>query len=174
VSPAAPQPRVRAGLFELWLRTEPRPKVGAISGMNMDSELPVLHWLLRKQVAHVFENLNGAHYNELQEFVSWFLDKARAYTEYFTGGYKFGSFNVYAHGRPRYAAWARMAQEVQAAAEGLGIPFPEELRLPAMPALEEPTRAFLVTSSTGIFHRHLKRMAEQLSVREPGKRDSES
>ena len=27
-----------------------------------------------------------------------------------------------------------------------------------------------MTSSTGISHRHLKRMAEQLSVREPGKR----
>jgi hypothetical protein len=40
------------------------------------------------------------------------------------GGYKFGSFTVNAHGRPRYAAWARLAQEVQDAATGLGIPFP--------------------------------------------------
>jgi hypothetical protein len=167
-------PKLRAGLFELWLRTDPKPKGGAITGMNMDNELPVLHWLLWKQVAEVFQDMIRTRRSELQEFVSWFLDKARAYTEYFTGGYKFGSFNVYAHGRPRYAAWARLAQEIQDAATNLGIPFPEELRLPAMPDLEEPTRAFLVTSSTGISHRHLKRIAEQLCERDPGKQGSDS
>jgi len=165
---------LRAGLFELWLRAEPKPKGGRLPCGSMDDELPVLHWLLREQAAEVFQGLVGTHYEALEEFVSWFLGKVRPYTGYFTGGYKFGSFNMYAFGRPRYAAWARLAQEVQDAATSLGIPFPESLRLPAMPDLEKPTQASLVTSSTGISHRHLKRMAEQLSVREPGKRDSDS
>jgi len=140
----------------------------------MNDELPVLHWLLRERAAQVFQGLVGTHHKELHEFVSWFLGKAHPYTGYFTGGYRFTSFNMYAFGRPRYAAWARLAQEVQDAATSLGIPFPESLRLPAMPDLEKPTQASLVTSSTGISHRPLKRMAEQLSVREPGRRDSDS
>ena len=81
---------------------------------------------------------------------------------------------MYAFGRPRYAAWARLAQEVQDAATRLGIPFPEGLRLPATPDLEKPTQAFLMTSSAGVSHGYLKRIAEQLSVRDPGKRYSDS
>ena len=168
-----PCPRLRAGLFELWLRAEPKPKGGRLPSGSMDDELPVLHWLLREQAAEIFQSLVATHEKALAEFVSWFLGKARPYTQHFTGGYKFGSFNMYAFGRPRYAAWARLAQEVQDAATSLGIPFPETLQLPAMADLEKPTQASLVTSSTGISHRHLKRMAEQLSVREPGKRDSD-
>jgi hypothetical protein len=140
---------------------------------RMDDELPVLHWLLREQAHEVFQGLVATQQKALEEFVPWFLGKARPHTAYFTGGYKFGSFNTYAFGRPRYAAWARLAQEVQDAAVSLGIPFPESLRLPEMPDLEKPTQASLVTSSTGTPHRHLKRMAEQLSVREPGKLDSD-
>jgi hypothetical protein len=169
-----PCPRLRAGLFELWLRAEPKPKGGRLPCGSMDDELPVLHWLLREQSAEVFQGLVATHHKALEEFASWFLGTARPYTGYFTGGYKFGSFNMYAFGRPRYAAWARLAQEVQDAAVSLGIPFPESLRLPAMPDLEKPTQASLVTSSTGISPRHLKRMAELLSVREPGKRDRDS
>ena len=81
---------------------------------------------------------------------------------------------MYTYGRPRFAAWARLGKEVQDAATSLGIPFPESLRFPAMPDLEIPTQAYLVTSFTGISHRHLKRMAEQLSARDPEKRDSDS
>jgi hypothetical protein len=169
-----PCPRLCAGLFELWLRAEPKPKGGRLPCGSMDDELPVLHWLLREQAAEILQDLAATHEKALAEFVSWFLGKARPYTGYFTGGYKFGSFNMYAFGRPRYAAWARLAQEVQDAAASLGIPFPESLRLPEMPDLEKSTQASLVTSSTGISPRHLKRMAEQLSVREPGKRDSDS
>ena len=47
-------------------------------------------------------------------------------------------------------------------------------RFPAMPDLEKPTRAILVTSSTGISHRHLKRMAEQLSCSRRREPDSDS
>jgi hypothetical protein len=49
-------------------------------------------------------------------FVSWFLDEARRYGAT-------GSFVVYAYGRPRNAAWARLAQEVQDAATSLGSSF---------------------------------------------------
>jgi hypothetical protein len=45
-------------------------------------------------------------------------------------------------------AETRLAREVQDAATSLGIPFPKSLRLPAMPDLEKPTKAFLVTSCT--------------------------
>jgi hypothetical protein len=138
---------LRAGLFELWLRAEPKPKGGRLLCGSMDDELPVLDWLLREQAAVVFQGLVGAHHKELEEFVSWFLAKARPYTGYFTGGYKFGSFNMYVFGRPRYAAWSRLAQEVQGAATSLGIPFPESVRLPTMPDLEKPTQA-----SLDIFH----------------------
>jgi hypothetical protein len=165
---------LRAGLFELWLRAKPKPKGGLLWFGSMEDELPILHWLLREQAAVVFQGLVATHHKELEEFVSWFLEKARPNTKYFTGSYKFTSFNIYAFGRPRYAAWSRLAQEVQGAATSLGIPFPESLGLPAMPDLEIPTQASLVTSSTWISYCHLKRMAEQLSVRDPGKRYSGS
>ena len=168
-----PCPRLRVGLFELWLRAKPKPKGGHLWLGNMDDELPVLHWLLREQAAEIFQGLVGTHRKAIEEFVSWFLGKARPYTQYFTGGYNF-SFITYAYGRPRFAAWAKLGKEVQDAATSLGIPLPEASGLPAMPDLEIPTRWSLVTSSTGISHRHLKRMAEQLAVCEPEKRDSDS
>ena len=169
-----PSVHLRAGLFELWLRAEPKPNGGRFFCGNMDDELPVLHWLLRERAAQIFQGLVGTRHQELQEFVSWFLGKARPYTSYFTGGYKFTSFITYAYGRPRYAAWAKLAKEVQDAATSLGISIPESLRLPAMPDLEIPTRWSLVTASSGISPRQLKRMAEQMAVRKPGKRDSDS
>jgi hypothetical protein len=128
-------PQTRAGLFELWLRAEPKPKGGGISGMLMDDELPVLHWLLREQVAEVFQVLAENHHDQLREFVCWFLEKARRYTEYFSGAYRYSSSIVYNFGRPRFAAWLQLAQEIQAAAMSLGISIPEDVRLPAMWAL---------------------------------------
>jgi hypothetical protein len=94
--------------------------------------------------------------------VSWFLSEAGRYARYFTGSYKFDSFVVYAYGRPRFAAWAQLAKEVQDAAMGLGIPIPEKLRLPAMPSLEEPTRAFSMVSPVRISQRRLKQIQDQL------------
>jgi hypothetical protein len=129
-------PQTRGGLFELWLRTEPKPKGGGISGMLMDDELPILHWLLSEQVAGVFQILPENHHDQLREFVCWFLDKARRYTDYFTGNYRYSSSIVYNFGRPRFAAWVRLAQEVQAAAVSLGISIPEDVRLPPMRARE--------------------------------------
>ncbi len=167
-----PCSRLRAGLFELWLRAKPKPKGGHLFCGRMDDELPVLHWLLREQAVEIFQCLVGTHRKAIEEFVPWFLDKARPYTCYFTGGYNF-SFITYAYGRPRFATWAKLGKEVQDAASSLGVPLPEVSGLPAMPDLEIPTRWSLVTSSTGISHRHLKRMAEQLAVREPGERDSD-
>jgi hypothetical protein len=129
-------PQTRAGLFELWLHAEPKPKGGGISGMLMDDELPILHWLLRDQVAEVFQILAENHQDQLREFVCWFLDKARHYTQYFTGNHRYSSSIVYNFGRPRFAAWVELAQEVQAAALSLGISIPEDVRLPAMLARE--------------------------------------
>jgi hypothetical protein len=114
-------PQTRAGLFELWLRAEPKPKGGGIAGMLMDDELPILHWLLRDQVAEVFQAIAESHNDQLREFVSLFLDKARRYTEYFSGNYRYSSSIVYNFGRPRFAAWVGLAQEVQAAAVSLGL-----------------------------------------------------
>jgi len=99
--------------------------------------------------------------------------EARRYTQYFTGNYKYDSFVVYAYGRPRFAAWARLAQEVQDAATSLGIWFPEGVRLPAMPRLDEPTRAFLVRSPVRISRRRLKQIQE-LFVRDPEESASNS
>jgi hypothetical protein len=145
--------RISAGLFALWLRAKPKPKGGLLYCGNMDDELPVLHWLLREQAAEVLQGLVGTHRKAIEEFVSWFLDKAHPYAKYFTGHYNYTSSTVYTYGRPRFAAWARLGKEVQDAATSLGIPFAENLRLPAMPDLEKPTQASLVTSSTGISHR---------------------
>jgi hypothetical protein len=138
-----PQPEetwLRAGLFELWMRAAPKPKGGDISGMCMDDELPVLHWLLREQVREVFEVVTESRPYELREFVAWFMNKSRSHTEYFSGNYEYSSFNEYTYGRPRHAAWVRLAQEVQNAAAILGISFPKRARLPALPTLEEPTK----------------------------------
>jgi hypothetical protein len=71
----------------------------------MDDELPVLHWLLRGQAPEVFQGLVETHLNELQEFVSWFSDKAHPYAKYFTGHYNYSSSTVDTYGRPRFAAW---------------------------------------------------------------------
>jgi hypothetical protein len=62
-------PQTRAGLFELRLRAEPKPKGGGIAGMLMDDELPILHWLLREQVTGVFQILVENHHDRLREFV---------------------------------------------------------------------------------------------------------
>jgi hypothetical protein len=169
-----PRPRLRAGLFELWLRAEPKPKGGIIWLGSMDDEFPVLHWLLRGQAAEVFQDLIGTHHTALEEFVSWFLHKARPYAEYFTGTYKFSSFVVYTYGRPRFAAWAKLAKEVEDAATNLGIAIPAGVRLPAMPHLEEPTRSFSTTSPLLMSPRRVKRFAEQLFGQDPGGRSSDS
>ena len=66
-------------------------------------------WLLREQAAEIFQGLAGTHRQAIEEFVPWFLDKARPYTRYFTGGYNF-SFITYAYGRPRFAAWAKLGK----------------------------------------------------------------
>jgi len=128
--------RLRAGLFELWLRAEPKPKGGLFYCGSMDNELPVLHWLLRERAVEVFEGLIGTHRKAIEEFVSWFLDKARPYAKYFTGRYHYTSSTTYTYGRPRFAAWSLLGKEVQDASTSLGIPFPKSLRLPAMPDLE--------------------------------------
>jgi hypothetical protein len=135
-------PQTRAGLFELWLRAEPKAKGGGISGMLMDDELPILHWLLRDQVAEVFQAIAESHNDQLREFVCWFLGKARHDTEFFSGNYRYSSSIVHNFGRPRFAAWVRLAQEVQAAAVSLGISIPEDVRLPAMWACELSTWTF--------------------------------
>jgi hypothetical protein len=96
---------------------------------------------LREQVVAIFEELIEDRRQELQKFVSWFL-RALYYTRYFTGSYRFDSFVVYAYGRPRFALWARLAQEVQDAATSLGVSFPVEVRLPAMPRLDDPCAHF--------------------------------
>ncbi len=128
--------RRRSGLFELWLRATPKPKGGLLWCGNMDDELPVLYWLLRDQAAEIFQCLVGTHHKAIEEFVSWFLDKAHPYAKYFTGRYNYTSSTVYTYGRPRFAVWAKLGKEVQDAATSLGIPFPESLRFPAMPDLE--------------------------------------
>jgi hypothetical protein len=139
-------------------RAEPRPTGGGILGMMMDDELPILHWLLREQVAEVFQVLAQNHHDQLREFVCWFLERARRYTEYFSGSHRYSSFNMYAFGRPRFAAWVRLAQEVQDAAVSLGVSIPAELRLRLMPALNEPTRAVLIESPVRISGRRLKQI----------------
>jgi hypothetical protein len=98
--------RLRAGLFELCLRAEPKPKGGLLWCGNMDDELPVLHWLLQEQAAEVFYSLVGTHHKELLEFVSWFLGRTRPNAKYFTKRYRFDCFVLYAYGRPRFALWA--------------------------------------------------------------------
>jgi hypothetical protein len=135
-----PSLRLSAGLFELWLRTEPKPKGGILYCGSIDNELPVLYWLLRDQAAQVFQGLVGTHGKAIEEFVSWFLDKAHLYAKYFTGRYNYTSSTVYTYGRPRFAAWAALGKEVQDAARSLGIPFPKSLRFPAMPELRNPRR----------------------------------
>jgi hypothetical protein len=152
--------QTRAGLFELWLLAETKPTGGGISGMMMDGELPVLHWLLREQVGAVFQILAENRYDQLREFMCWFLEKARPYTQYFSGSYRYSSFNVYAFGRPRFAAWVRLAQEAQDAAMNLGVTIPEGLRLPAMLELEVPTRAFLIEAPARISGSHLKQVQD--------------
>jgi hypothetical protein len=103
--------------------------------------------------------------------VSWFLGEARQYSKYFTRNYKYDSFVVYAYGHRRFGAWAQLAREVQDAATGLGIPFPEEVRLPAMPRIDEP---FSVVSPVRISRRRLKRIQEELFGRDSGKSDGNS
>jgi hypothetical protein len=128
--------QIRARLFELWLRAEPKPTGGNISGMLMNDELPMLYWLLREQAGEVFQVVAESHHEPLREFVCWFLEKAQPYTRYFTGAYEYSSSVVYNFGRPRFAAWVQLAQEVQAAAMSLGISIPENVRLPVMQAYE--------------------------------------
>ena len=111
--------------------------------------------------------LIGNRRQELEKFVSWFLGEALYYARYFTGSYRFDSFVVYAYGRPRFALWARLAKEVQNAATSLGIAFPEEVRLPAMPRLEEPTRAFSMVTPVRMTRHRLKRIRGHASG-EPG------
>jgi len=134
----------------------------------MDDELPVLHWLLRERVAEIFQVLIENRQKELQEFVSWFLGAARRYARYFTRCYKFDSFVAYAYGRPRFALWARLAKEVQDAATSLGIPILEEVRLPAMPRLKEPTRAFSVVTPVRMRRQRLKEIQDQVSDSDTG------
>src|SRR5262249_58752859 len=89
-----PCSRLRAGLFELWLRAEPKPKGGRLLCGSMNDELPVLHWLLRERAAQVFQGLGGTHHKELHEIVSSFLGKAHPYTAHFTGGSRLTSFTI--------------------------------------------------------------------------------
>jgi hypothetical protein len=56
----------------------------------------------------------------------------------------------------------------------LGMSFPDEVRLPEMPRLDDPTCAFSVVSPVRMTRRRLKRIQDQLSVRDPGKPDSDS
>ena len=120
-------------------------------------------------MAAIFEVLIGNRRQELEKFVSWFLGEALYYARYFTGSYRFDSFVVYAYGRPRFALWARLAKEVQDAATSLGISFPEEVRLPAMPRLEEPTRAFSMVTPVRMTRRRLKRLQGRESGEPDGK-----
>jgi hypothetical protein len=116
--------RIRAGLFE-WLRAKPKPNGGLLYCGNMDDELPVLHGLLRERAAEVFQGLAGTHRQAIEEFVSWFLDKAHPYAKYFTGRYNYTSSTVYTYGRPRFAAWAQLGKEVQDAAKAWESRFPK-------------------------------------------------
>jgi hypothetical protein len=67
--------RLRGGLFELWLRAEPKPKGGIMSVGHMENELPVLHWLLREQVAAIFEVLIENRRPELRSSSLGFWEK---------------------------------------------------------------------------------------------------
>jgi hypothetical protein len=128
--------------------------------MMMEGELPVLHWLLREQAAEIFQGLAENHHDQLREFVCWFLEKAGPYTRYFAEKDRSHSFVFWAYGRPRYAAWARLAREVEAVAVSLGMPIPKELRLSAMPRLDDPTRAFSIESPVRISGRRVKRIQD--------------
>ena len=132
--------QARAGLFELWLRAEPKPRGGRLLGMHRRDELPLLHWLLREQVAEVFGILAQKHHDELQKFVVWFLDKAREHTRYFGGKVRHSPSTAFNYSRSWHTAWALLAKEVQAGARSLGISFPRRLRVPAMPTIEVPRK----------------------------------
>jgi hypothetical protein len=53
-----------------------------------------------------------------------------------------------------------LAHEVEDAAVNLGMPIPKELQLPAMPRLDDPTRAFSIESPVRISGRHLKQIQD--------------
>jgi len=111
-------------------------------------------------VAEIFQSLAANHHDQLQKFVHWFLKKARPYTQYFAEKDQSHSFVFWAYGRPRFAAWARLAREVEAVAVSLGMPIPKELRLSAMPRLDDPTRAFSIESPVRISGRRLKQIQD--------------
>jgi hypothetical protein len=121
---------MRVRLFELWLRTEPKPRGGVIHGLNVDDEFGVLHWILKKNAADVLSRFVEEQRDALERFVDWLLEKARAYTKYFTGSYHYTSSVVYEFGRPRFAARIRLALEVEKAAIALGLTVPDDARLP--------------------------------------------
>jgi len=124
----------------LWLRAEPKPRGGRLLGMHRHDELPLLHWLLREQVAEVFGVVSAKHREELQKFVAWFLDKAREHTRYFSGKVRHPPSTAFNYSRSWHTAWALLAKEVQAAARSLGISVPRRLRVPAMPTLQHPRK----------------------------------
>lgn len=138
--------RTRTELFELWMHADSKPAGGAIDGMGMEGELPFLHWLLREQVEEVFTSLVESRRTKLQEFVVWFLGKSLYYAQAFHTPGRFSSFNMYAFGRPRYAAWVRLALEVENAATQLNIAVPDSVKLPAMPYLGKGGAAILYLS----------------------------
>lgn len=118
----------RAELFAMWLRTEPKPQGGRIGSVNCSgSVVPVLNWLLHGHVADVFSALDDDHRSELEQFALWFLREARPHA------------HVY-HGHPMrrglHSVWAKLGPEVQEAADQLGLPIPDEVRLPPIPLVQ--------------------------------------
>ena len=151
---------MRVELFELWMRSDPKPRGGCINGMNVDDEFPVLHWLLREHVAEVFAALMDQRREELQEFVIWLLKKARHYAECFTSSYQGWSYVTYTYGRPRFRFCARLALEVEKSAIDLGINVPDDARLPEMPDLDRGGFSALFTSKRQAL-RFVRAMKEQ-------------
>jgi hypothetical protein len=129
--------QMRAELFDCWMRSDPKPCGGDINGMGMDNEFPVLHWILREYVGGVFAALVDQRRQQLQEFVLWLLGEARYFAEYFSPSYEYTSYVVYAYGRPRFEACARLALEVENAALALGFNVPDDVRLPDMPTIDD-------------------------------------
>jgi hypothetical protein len=158
---------MRARLFELWLRAEPKPVGGSICGLTADDEFGVLHWLLSGQVAGVFAELIDRRREDLERFVLWLLGKARPFAQYLNYDYPFSSFVGYAFGFPHYRVRVRLALEVEKAALHLDLDIPEDVRLPEMPNLDRQDFAGLLPD-TPRSKRILRGMQNRVNPGGPG------
>ncbi len=99
------------------------------------SEFPFLRWLLAGHVRAVFSDLMGRRPDELGAVRPLAAPEAHYYASCFSADYRFGSYNEFTFGRPLFRACAQLGLEVEKAALALGIAVPDDVRLPAMPAL---------------------------------------